>query len=40
MRPFVDLVATAVVVVSESVIEGAGIENVHKVKLMRKKLKL
>ena len=40
MRPFVDLVATAVVAVSESVPEGAGIENVHEVKLMHKKLKL
>ena len=40
MRPFVDLVATAVVVVSESVTEGAGIENVHEVELMSKKLKL
>ena len=40
MRPFINLVATAVVAVSESVAEGAGIENVHEVELMGKKPKL
>lgn len=37
VRPFVDLVANAVVAVSEYVGEGAGIESVHEVKLMGKK---